>query len=58
MSAQEIALDGGLGSKLLFKRHDDIVVVDAIDGDFKIVTALDRGQQRLLLLYLQERLRE
>lgn len=58
MSAQEIVLDGGLGSKLQFKRRDDMVVVDAVDGWFKIVAVLDRSQQRLLLLYLQERLGE
>lgn len=58
MSAQEIVLDGGLGSKLQFKQRDDMVVVDAVDGWFKIVAVLDRTQQRLLLLYLQERLGE
>lgn len=60
MSAQELVIDGGVGTRLVVKQSSDCVVFRSIEGNFgpEVMVVLNRGEQHLLMLYLQERLRQ
>lgn len=60
MSAKELVLDGGLNEVRLNDAYDGEHVVLQINnspvGRSSMMAMLDRNQQHLLMLYLQERL--